>query len=207
MGTREVSVYVVVDLFVGLTAQFLGGFAESLVTLLGHSIGAGNKILSGQYVQLAILFFTAFYIPLLIMWDFIIEDLIVFLGFDQESAQIGKAFAMPYLFGEFIKGVSNCIHAVLDVTDHAFASTFLTSAGDILKTLVLLTAILLDHQLTLRQAGFFYVLSDSVMFVFSALFIHRKRWISEFYSGLFGTFAGRVSHEDVHMRKNFDCRY
>ena len=48
LGTRELAAYVTVDMLISFTAEVLGGFHESLVSLLSHSIGCGNRKLTGQ---------------------------------------------------------------------------------------------------------------------------------------------------------------
>jgi len=52
MGTKELAAYVTVDLLISFTSQVLGGFHESLVSLLSHSIGCGNRKLTGQVSEL-----------------------------------------------------------------------------------------------------------------------------------------------------------
>jgi len=62
------------------TADVLGGIHESLVSLLSHSIGSGNRKLTGQYVQLSIELYVIFSIPFMVMWYLVIEDTLLLLG-------------------------------------------------------------------------------------------------------------------------------
>jgi len=112
LGTKELAAYVIVDLLISFTSEVLGGIHESLVSLLSHSIGSGNRTLTGQYVQLSIELYVLFFIPFLFLWYFFIEDTLMLLGFDAEVAAIGKAFAVPYLFAALLNGVLECIHGL-----------------------------------------------------------------------------------------------
>lgn len=70
-----------------------------------------------QYVQLSMELYIIFSIPFLILWYFLTEDTLLLLGFDHETAKIGKSFAVPYMFYTLLEGVLECIHGLLDVID------------------------------------------------------------------------------------------
>lgn len=68
IGTKEVSAFVVVRTLVDITSSFFGGFHESLATLCSQSNGRNNPKLTGQYVQLSVIFYTGMYKNLFVLF-------------------------------------------------------------------------------------------------------------------------------------------
>jgi hypothetical protein len=192
IGTRAISAYVIVDLFIGLTMEFLGGFADALVTLLSHSIGTGNKKLTGEYVQISMILFVLTYIPFIFMWWFVIEDAVMLLGFDRETAEMGKSFAIPYLFAGLVHGLSRSVQNLLDCIDHEVMSTIIVGIGELCGTIAIFLVLYFVPGSTLQTVGVIYACSTLTAFVISILFIHQKGWIRRYYCGLFGSFALKV---------------
>jgi hypothetical protein len=106
IGTKELSAYIVVDLFVSLTTEFFGGFTDSIATVGSHAVGVGNKKLAGQYVQIAMTAYTIFFVPIFIFWYFFTDDLLKWMGFDDDVAKIGQDFAHLLLFAEYLSGTA-----------------------------------------------------------------------------------------------------
>jgi multidrug resistance protein, MATE family len=123
LGTREVSAFVTVRTLIDISSSFFGGFHESIATLCSQALGRHNYKLVGQYVQLSMIFYVIAYIPFIIIWWKFMPSLLLTLGFDAETAEIGKEYTKVYLFLELIDGVDEAIHALLDVTDLESYST------------------------------------------------------------------------------------
>jgi hypothetical protein len=192
IGTKELSAYVVVDLLVGLTTQFFGGFQDALTTLCSQAVGVGNRKLAGQYVQISAFIYTTCFIPVFIFWYFFVDDTIRWLGFDDEVAQMGRDFALLFMFSEYLEGISECIHELLDVIGKAKFSTIFIVVQEIVTTLAVLT-VAMTTDATLQYVGFIYIGEGAAGLVILIVIITLNGWIDKFLSGMIGTFAVRVS--------------
>ena len=83
IGTEAAVVYAIVDVVVGVTSEFVGGFIESISSLTSMAYGCGNNHLVGQYVQLCCGFYVLFLIPFMVLWSFIMDDVMLLMGFDE----------------------------------------------------------------------------------------------------------------------------
>ena len=84
-GTRALSAYVVIDMTVGLTAEFFGGITDATGLLATTSIGAGTNRLTGQYFTIGLILYILIVTPFTVAWVFAAEGLLDFFGFDQET--------------------------------------------------------------------------------------------------------------------------
>lgn len=192
IGTDELAAYAVVDLLISFTGEVLGGIHESLVTLLSHSIGSGNRKLTGQYVQLSMELYVLFSIPLMVMWYFVIESTLLLFGFDATVAQIGFRFAVPYMFYMLVKGVASCIHGLLDVTGFEMVSTYLVVAGEVSATVAVFIAAWFWTP-PLETVGYIYVVNMVATLIVTVIIIAAKGWFRRYYCGMFGGLALLVS--------------
>ena len=55
-------------------------------------MGRHNYKLVGQYVQLSMIFYVVCYIPFIILWWVYMPNLLLWLGFDAQTAEIGKEY-------------------------------------------------------------------------------------------------------------------
>lgn len=141
-----------VGLFVGLTSDFLRGFIESMATLCSQAQGSGNRILVGNYIQLATVFFVALNIPFAFMWIAVIDDLMEWLGFDEETASIAKEYTSIIVFVNIIDGVNEVVHEILDIIGHEVYSTVVNVTDEALTTLAIV-GIVLGRNPSLYQVG------------------------------------------------------
>jgi len=192
IGTKEMAAYVVTDLLIGISNDALEGFQESLTQLLSHSIGTGNRKLTGEFLQLAAIFYVVLSIPFIVMWYYVIEDAILWLGFDDETAKIGRSFAIPMMFSLLLDGVTDVIHALLDVTDREVLSSVLVAIGEIVATLTLLVLALVFNP-TLETVGYMFLVISAIYLVSTITLFLATGWYRRYYCGLFGSFALKVS--------------
>lgn len=197
IGTREVTALVIVDLLIGLTGEAVGGIQQSLTSLLSHSIGANSPNLTGIYFQLALELYILISIPIIIMWYFLVEDTFYLLGFDEETAQIGKSFAIPFMFGYMVRGVLKCVHSLLDVTGRQLVSTILVAVWEGTYTISLLIYALYWSP-TLEAVGLLYLIILCFMLWANVTLIIMKGWYAPYYSGMFGTFALTVRSDRIY---------
>lgn len=138
IGTNEVSAFVIVNLLVELTSDFVGGLHEALATLCSQAIGANNKKLAGEYVQIVVVLYTLFFIPFMLIWAVYMGVALEWLGFDEEIVAIGKTYNYILVFDLLIDGLGEAIHGLLDVGGLEKFSTLIGATEEILAFLILL---------------------------------------------------------------------
>jgi MatE len=193
IGTAALSAYVVVELAVGTTDVFLLGLIDACVSLCSQAIGAGNKRLAGQYIQIATILYVLCYIPIFILWMFMIGPLFSWLGFDGAddglTRNIGEQFTILFLFFTFIKGVNTSSHALLDVIGKENYSTAFVSGEQIAATLATLVAALQPGVSDLNLVGLLLIAVQSTALILNSILIAYNGWFDKFLDGLVGSFA------------------
>jgi len=189
ISTPALSAYVVVDLMVGLTTQFLSGFQNALATLCSHAVGGDNKKLAGQYVQLATIFYSLCYVPIFVLWSIFAGDTIAWLGFDPETVSIGHDFAVLFLFAEFLGGIGDSVHGLLDTIDLERYSTGFIVVQEILCTLAFLAVGMGTDTKTLQLVGVVLIAVNAIALVLNITIIVLKGWFDHYLDGLVGGLA------------------
>jgi O-antigen/teichoic acid export membrane protein len=192
VGTNAVAAYVVVDLVVGLTTQCLAGFQDALTTLCSHSIGAGNKKLTGQYIQMSTIVYSLCYVPVIYFWINYIDDALRWLGFDEATTKIGEDFAVLFLFYELVRGISGSIHAVLDVIGLEIYSTLFVVVQEIVAAIVTLV-LALQPEPTLQTIGYAYISVASGALIVNVSVILMNGWFGPDMEGIIKCVAFLVS--------------
>jgi Na+-driven multidrug efflux pump len=189
VGTPELSAYVLVMLFVGLTTDFVGGFYYSLATLLSHSIGAENSSLTGQYLQLSIIYFVLFSIPFVIMWYLLMEPTLLFLGLDSKTAKMGQEFTAPVVFSGIFHGVNKCFRELMETTDYEITSMLLGAGEEIAVTVAILIYALYWETPSLTVIGYLFLFTYALSLCFTVGLILFTGWFKQYYGGLFHSCA------------------
>jgi MatE len=201
IGTAALSAYVVVELAVGTTDVFLLGLIDACVSLCSQAIGAGNKRLAGQYIQIATILYILCYIPIFILWMFMIGPLFSWLGFDGAddglTREIGEQFTILYLFFTFIKGVNTSSHALLDVIGKENYSTAFVSGEQIAATLATLVAALQPGVSDLNLVGLLLIAVQAAALILNSVLIAYNGWFDKFLDGLVGSFGLMVRFQYV----------
>lgn len=189
IGTAALSAYIVVTLAVGTTNVFIKGLQYACTPLCSQAIGAGNKRLAGQYIQIATILFTICYIPLFIMWTFSIGGIFSWLGFDDAVRKIGEQFARLFLTASFFQGISQSLHALLDVIGRQNYSTAVILCREIVSTLATLAAALQPGASNLQLVGLLFIALEVLALVLNVFIILRLGWFELYLDGLIGSVA------------------
>lgn len=193
VGTKALSAYVIVDLMAGLTTDFIGGFQEALTTLCSHAVGAGNRKLAGQYVQIAATLFTACNIPIFLFWIFLIGPTIRWFGYDEETVKIGEDYILLYLFDSYLEGMDDCVHSLLDVIGLASYSTWFILAQEIVETVVTAVIVTQTGVKDLQLIGISWIAAGAFFLILNVSIVVWNGWFDKYLEGLVGGFALLVS--------------
>jgi MatE len=190
LGTKAISAFVTVRGMIDISSSFLGAFHESIATLCSQARGHHNLKLVGQYVQLSAIFYVVCYIPFIILWWIFMPSILMWLGFDEETALIGQEYSQVYLFLELLDGVDEAIHGLLDVIDLESYSTLVGVSQELITFLDILF-------ITLFTKPSLYVIAWIELFVaivFIAINIGTiiwRGWFEPYREGLIGSCALR----------------
>jgi len=192
LGARQLAAFAVVQMLVGLTSGATGGVHESLVTLLGFSRGTENHKLTGEYIQLAMVLYVLASIPFIFIWSLVIDQVMLLMSFDLATASIGRSFAVPYMFAYLLYGVTQCLHATLNVFDRAHVSTTIVCLKEI-GTVISVFLVCHFWNPSLQTIGAIYVAADGLDLLVTVTLVAVKGWFQPYYSGLFQSLALVVS--------------
>jgi len=192
VGTREVSAFVITNLLVELSSEFVGGIHESLASLCSQAIGANNKYLAGQYLQIATILYTIFFIPFMVFWACYMTEALLWMGFDDETARIGHQYTYILIVDLLMDGIGEAIHGLLDVGGFEKWSTLIAGTEEITAFLVILLVSLYGNP-TLVTIGLLQFGIGMVFLAVNIAVIHKKKWFAPYQKGMLGNLALRVS--------------
>lgn len=188
IGTKEVSAYVITNLLVELTSDFVGGLHESLATLCSQAIGANNKKLAGEYCQIVVILYTLFFLPFMLLWAVYMGPTLEWMGFDPETVEIGKQYNYILVVDLMIDGLGEAVHGLLDVGGFEKFSTLIGATEEIVATLTLLFVALFG-QPDLVTVGLIQLFLGVLFLGLNLVVIYWRGWFRPYREGLIGTFA------------------
>ena len=188
LGTKEVSAFVIVRTLIDITSSFFGGFHESIATLCSQALGRRNHKLVGQYVQLSMILYVLCYIPFIALWWMYMPSIMLWLGFDQETADIGQEYTRVYLFLELLDGVDESIHGLLDVIDLESYSTLVGVSQEVVTFLDILLVTIFAKP-SLRVVGMIELFVALIFIGINCGTIAWRGWFAPYREGLVGSWA------------------
>jgi hypothetical protein len=193
IGTEAVAAYTIVSLILGLTSEFLGGILATEATLCSHAVGAENYKMAGQYVQVCSLLFTLLFIPNILIWSFLVDDVILLFGFNEDTARIGQQYAIVVLFHEWLLGLSYAYHGLLNVIGYENFVTFIDVVEGLVSVCAVAALVITRDETTLQEVGLINLAIGVVFFLFTVWYTICKGWINDYLEGMVGSFAFFVS--------------
>jgi Na+-driven multidrug efflux pump len=190
IGTKAVTAYALVQILAGLSDGVLQGPIYACTTLCAHAVGAGNCFLAGQYIQLAIIMYLLFNIPVVYFWWNYMYDIILYLEWgDKATAALAQEFIRVYIWSYLLGGISSSVWQLLEVADHTIAGTLMSIAWGVTNVVIIGYLVLATSGATLNQVGYAYI-GTAIFFIGLTLLIaHCRGWFAPFSKGLFGSMA------------------
>jgi hypothetical protein len=192
IGTREVSAYVIVTMWVELSSEFVGGFHEALFPLGSQAIGARNKPLAGSYVQIVVILFTVSFLPFCIFWIIFMGAILRWYEMDEETVRIGVQYTYILVLHAMVDGWEECVHGLLDVGGHEKWSTLVGGTQEVTALVITFIWALVGNP-DLNTVGLIQLAMCVICTTVNIVVIHYRGWFKPYYKGLFGSFALTVS--------------
>lgn len=190
LGVMQANAFVVVTILLEFSQTATYGFGEAIGTIVPHAEGAGNNLLAGRYLQLAIILYTITSIPSVVLWSMCTYQAVIWFGFDEETATISQQFAYPFLLHVFLSGLDHAIHEFLNVTGHEKYSTVVRILYHGSQTLSVVVVVSLGVKdlyivgLVLSSLGLFMSISN-------VIFVVHCGWMNDYWEGLAQTLSLR----------------
>lgn len=191
LGTEAMVAFVLVDIIVGISSAFVGGFIESVSSLTSMASGAGNNRVCGEYLQISTGFYFLFQIPFVFVWSFAVEPIVLLMGFDEYTSSIAKDFGRVAIFVDIAGGISEGFYDFLEVIDHeAFANIMGCIEACVETGLIALFAIKTSAGLVI--IGLVMIVNVCFFLLLNIAIAVNKGWLKAgFESGLVGRCAFR----------------
>ena len=192
LGSISLTAYVCVDLFLGLTDSAIHGVTDAASTLCAHAIGSENYVLAGHFMQLTTIMYLSIGVPFLIMWYFIIEDVMQLMGLDQNIVALAVGYTRIVAYHFIVDGLLSWA-VILDVNgQEVFTSTMHVLESGISFVLVLICCATADFY-SLYWVGVTKLLVGIFFAIIWVVFPLYKGWLSPFLKGFIQSNGFKVS--------------
>ena len=192
-GPDVLTAYVVVDLLIGITDNFVHGVSSSLSTLCSHAIGNENEYLAGQYIQIATVVYFLFGVPLLGVWRFIIGDISTFLGMNNNVTLLIVQYTQIAIYHYLLEGLFEGWGTITDITGHETFGAYVEFVEGVVDVLLVwLFCALYPETYDLFWIGVTHL---AVGFLFLFIWLSwstYQGWLDPFMAGFFSVNAFKV---------------
>lgn len=187
LGTANLSAYYTVDMALGFASMFLYGVMSSLTVLVSHALGAGNNTLAGIYVQLSVWTHQIFFLPILIIgWKYF-DQVVLWLGFDEDLAAMAQEYARFKLLDQAVGIYNTALYYVLEVSGHERYSTAINGIHSATSFIIVLTVATRREGTRLATIGAIHLGLTIIFSVLNVSILLYKKWFHGFWRGMFCT--------------------
>ena len=141
-----------------------------------------------QYVQMALLLYLLFSAPFAMLWWDYTESCLLWLGFDQVTADLGQEFAKVYTLALLVEGINETIHGLLDVIGLENYSTVIAISEAVLSFAAVLNASIFFSP-NLMHVGMIHFGVGLLFLLINIVVITCRGWFKPYAPGLFGSFS------------------
>jgi hypothetical protein len=165
----------------------------SVLNILGpQAEGAENKKLVGQYLQLSILFYTLGGIPVVLVWSLWAESVISWLGFDEETARLGQAYAIPFNLKAMVLGINLCLNEFLLFANHETYSTISQTIQFVTQLIPIVLIATMTNLRDLSTIGYIQLCVAMIYLSGNWIFVLYQGWLQDYWEGLCHSWAMKV---------------
>ena len=198
LGTDALSAFAVFETLLEITTEFSGGVVDAITTLASQAYGAGNNKLVGQYVQLCSITYFLFQIPFILMWSFATFDIMLFMGFNENIAQMAKVYARWAVWRETVLGVTEVYYSMLEVVEKEIEVAVIGNIEALFELGAIAIALYLfkGDLVTVAVIG---IVNGVCFLIFTLAFTFWRGWLRPFAKGIFASlaFKNRIAVKQV----------
>jgi hypothetical protein len=188
--------YVLVILFIRLTIEEItGAITDAESNALQDALMQGGDhgfFQAGQIIQLATLCQLLVSVPILLMWYFIMEDVVFWLVSVDGIAKVASDYAGVIIIDYIIRGASKTFLLPLYMTGHADFEAKIDVVATIL-TMAAIAVVSQTNDLTLQAFGWIQVIICIAKTIVKVVFAFLRGHLKPYQSGLLGRLCLRVS--------------
>jgi Na+-driven multidrug efflux pump len=186
LGTDALSAFAVFETLLEITTEFSGGVVDAMTTLASQAYGAGNNMLVGQYVQLCSITYFLFQIPFILMWSFATFDIMLYMGFNENIAQMAKVYARWAVWRETLLGVTEVYYNMLEVVEKEVEVAVIGNTEALFELGAIAIALYLFNGdlVTVAVIG---IVNGMCFYIFTLAFTFWRGWLRPFAKGIFAS--------------------
>jgi len=185
IGTDSMVVYAMVDVIVGISSSFVGGWIEAISSLGSMAYGAENYELLGQYVQTSCIGYLLGEIPFAFIWGMTIGKIMLLMGFSEDVAVLSQDFVFIRVAINMVMGVNEAVLDFLEVVEkEKYANVMYCLQYVFQLGLVALFTVKLEADLIVL--GLVILTNQTLFFFLNVLIPNKMGWLAHFELGLFG---------------------
>jgi hypothetical protein len=188
LGTDALIAYSVVDVIISISSELVGGVIDTEASLCSHAIGAGNNMLAGQYVQLAVIIYCVCQIPFIFLWSFGMERILLEMDFDEHIAVMGQEYARVAIWADLYEGIVEAYEGLLEVAGYEQYIAFIGLIEGVIEIL-LLFILVRSFDVTLVHLAYLSIGVGVLFFIINVGFTTYKKWTRPYMHGMIGTVA------------------
>lgn len=126
------------------------------------------------------------------MWGLWTDKVVLWFGFDEETAAFAQRYVYPYLVGYVVGGLDSCLFEFLEVIGHEKYATALEIGYKGSKTLIYVVMVALGYR-DLMTIQIVKAVWSSTVAIGNISFVVYRGWLDDYWEGLFLTFSLKVS--------------
>ncbi|KAG7342247.1 MATE efflux family protein [Nitzschia inconspicua] len=199
LGTDSMIAFVLVGLFVRLTSEeladaiidALSAFVQASMytpTPAGEEIGSGlsspNSFLAGQYIQLAFLLQLLLNVPLLLMWVFVMERVVLWFVGAPTIAAIAQDYAFVVVFSYIVQSLTRTLTVAFHICGHDHFESVIDFVASTLQLVSIASVVALVDNASLVTVGYVQVLITAAAAIAKILYPVVRGWMQPFRKGL-----------------------
>jgi MATE family multidrug resistance protein len=184
IGTDSSVAFAMVDLLVGISSEFNGGWIEAVSSLCSQAYGTSNYELAGEMVQASCIAYVLGELIFASIWLNLIDTIIRLMGFDETVVTLAKEYVPVQISLNIIMGITETILDFLEVVEkEKFANMLYCLISTLEVGLVATFAIKADANLT--TVGLLMLACESLLLFLCILIPSQMGWLRRFEFGLF----------------------
>jgi hypothetical protein len=138
------------------------------------------------------IFYTLGGIPVVVMWSIWAESVITWLGFDTETARIGRLYAIPFNIKAIVLGINLCLNEFLLFTHHETYSTISQTIQFVTQLIPIILIATTTQLRDLTTLGYIQLGVALLYLTGNWIFVVSQGWLNEYWEGLCHSWAMKV---------------